>query len=277
MSKSNENSTTNPILIEVENSLAASESDSGTIFTKQSSEDQLNNAVATSKRARNQPQRYGVREEDLNDDALFANVNDEHTKESKFINLSDENNNSDLSWKEDDKENTSTSDVENQSSFEKQPSKRQRPNAVVQSKETQPQSPQDDTNDDDLYRLIELQPIDSFSLNNVNDKNGHADNINSQIDSSKQQDQSQWSLLSPGEKVLFYKIIEMTKEIKILQRAVTGIQVNCNHAKKLAEKLEIGSVNDAAMQELGLPLCDEKQIVEFNKKLENADFFSKVV
>lgn len=65
----------------------------------------------------------------------------------------------------------------------------------------------------------------------------------------------------------------MTKEIKILHRAVTGIEVNCNHAKKLAEKLEIGSVNDAAMQELGLPLCDEEQIDEFNQKLENADFF----
>lgn len=212
--------------------------------------------ASKTKRLRNQPERYGVRDDIINDDDIFQTIMiGELLENSNVVRTvgdlmndsnalqTDENIRNDLSGNDDDKENTSSMDV--------QSSKRQRTNSDVQV-ETQNQTERDG---------YSQKSADCFT-------------INTQIALSERISDFQWALLSPGEKILFYKLAEMSKEIKTLQRAVVGIEVNAKH---LAEKLEFGLIDDAKLQELGLPLPNETTFLKFEEQLKKSDSFTKVV
>lgn len=167
--------------------------------------------ASKTKRLRNQPERYGIREVITNDDSIFDGImigellenSNVLTTVGDLMNNSnvlqtDENIRNDLSGNGEDKENTSSIDV--------QLSKRQKTNSDVQ-EETQ----------DQTERVENSQ------------KSANCCTINTEIALSERISDFQWALLSPGEKILFYKLAEMSKEIKTLQRAVVGIKVNAKH------------------------------------------------
>lgn len=87
------------------------------------------------------------------------------------------------------------------------------------------------------------------------------------------------NLLSPGEKILYKKMIELHADVKVLQRTVVTMEVrnsDCD-SKKHGKRKELGVINEEQLQLLGLPLVDENGITGFDTKLKKKEFYDKVV
>lgn len=240
----------------------------------------LTTSKEQSKRTRNKTQRYGVQENEINDDQYFANIlNNSNCGEEEATD-------SDLSYSVDvdAEEITSDSDGENQSSSEKQLSKRKRLNEASSSNgphtqtqalvHTQVQLCETAVNNSSS---IEIASNDKSSAIEFSERSKQCNEENSVIASENQLNDSQYALLSPGERVIFKMIKNVVLEVKILQRAVTAMKVKSMLSNDTSEIHEIGHVDGAVMQQLGLPLQNEAAIVKFEGNLKQTDFHQNVV
>ncbi|XP_055306816.1 uncharacterized protein LOC129571072 [Sitodiplosis mosellana] len=129
-------------------------------------------------------------------------------------------------------------------------------------------------NDDHLFKELEAS---SQTLAEEVDENTPPNAIDSQMD---QQDDPMKKLLSPGEMILYNKIMQIHADVKVLQRSVVGFEVRCieseNTQKQQSKIKKLGKVTDEQLQQLNLPLTDENGITGFNTKLKKKDFYDKV-
>lgn len=244
----------------------------------------LTTSKEQSKRTRNKTQRYGVQENEINDDQYFENLL------NNIINNSncgeEEATDSDLSYSVDvdAEEITLDSDGENQSSSEKQLSKRKRLNEASSSNglqtqtlavvHTQVQLCETDVNNNSS---IEITSNDESGAIELSERSKQCDKEKSVKESENQLNDSQYALLSPGERVIFKMIKNVVLEMKILQRAVTALKVKSMPSNDTSEIHEIGNVDGAVMQQLGLPLQNEAAIVKFEDNLKRTDFHQNAV
>lgn len=83
------------------------------------------------------------------------------------------------------------------------------------------------------------------------------------------------SQLTPGEQMLFKKLIEISTDVKVLMKTVVGMELRQEKAE--AETHNLNLVDNALLLEIGLPLANEEKINDFNNKLKNKAFWSTVV
>lgn len=83
------------------------------------------------------------------------------------------------------------------------------------------------------------------------------------------------SQLTSGEQIILEKLIEVSTHVKMLQKAVVNMELRLEKAE--GETHNLNSVDDALLLEIGLPLTQEEQIVDFNNKLKKKSFWSIVV
>lgn len=83
------------------------------------------------------------------------------------------------------------------------------------------------------------------------------------------------SQLTSGEQIILEKLIEVSTHVKMFQKAVVNMELRLEKAE--GETHNLNSVDDALLLEIGLPLTQEEQIVDFNNKLKKKSFWSIVV
>lgn len=128
-------------------------------------------------------------------------------------------------------------------------------------------------NDDAMFERIieeETQTNDgSSSTSSV--ATGDCSSIGDKDDSNANSDVN---LMSPGEQLIFRKLIEIDASIKVLQRSIVEIRTDANYQIKVPT---VNSPNATEIKELGLPLQNEKSFQEFDKKIQNMDLYAKAV
>lgn len=86
----------------------------------------------------------------------------------------------------------------------------------------------------------------------------------------------QEQIMSPGEKILYAKILELMVEIKIIRNnVVEQLQVSAKEATQKDTNLK--RLKRDQLLELGLPLENVTQMKAFESKLKNNDFYRKAV
>lgn len=83
------------------------------------------------------------------------------------------------------------------------------------------------------------------------------------------------SQLTPGEQILLKKLIEVSTDVKVLQKTV--VQLELRQGQHEVETHSLNSADSAVLLELGLPLANEDDINNFNNKLKTKTFWSMVV
>lgn len=217
-----------------------------------------------SKRNRVPPNRYGVEENELNDDVFFSEILIQ-TSMPSAPEMFNDSVQSCSSWSGIES-NSSESETE---SIEKQPGKRKKSNAPQAKTQTQTQKeseiqqtmPVFDKNDDDKFESI-------IEITTDADKDVHT---------SENQEISENDELSPGEKILFRMICDLSKEVKVLNKTVASMEVKQHTIHDVSQKIEIDRMNSMQLEQLGLPLKSEGAIKKFEADLENEDFSEKMV
>lgn len=82
-------------------------------------------------------------------------------------------------------------------------------------------------------------------------------------------------MLSPAEKILYLKMIDLMAELKVIQKGITELQVASKITKQNDTTLK--RLKRDQLVELGLPLENETQMENFESKLKVDDFYRKTV
>lgn len=128
---------------------------------------------------------------------------------------------------------------------------------------------EDEENDDSLFDQIDAQT----SSNEATDTCPTTEKLDTQPNECI--DPSLASQLTIGEKILFQKLIEVSTHIKVLQKTLLELELNQRKAEIATQNLN--SVDDALLQQIGLPLANEENITDFNNKLKKKTFWTIVV
>lgn len=245
-------------------------------------ETQLSFAPAEkSKRNRVPPSRYGVEENEVNDDEYFNEILIQTSMPSTFENV-DDSVQSCSSWSGASDESDSTESETD--TLGKQPGKRKKLNAPqpqtqaqvqtqIESENQQTTHPCDsDENDDTIFEsIVEI----ANAAKDRSDKN-QSDNEDAQQTSENEQLNGQ-DRLSPGEKILYRMICNLSKEVKVLNKTVTLMEVKQSSVYDMSEKIGIVRMDLTNLKHLGLPLKSEETIKKFEADLDKDDFSAKMV
>lgn len=118
--------------------------------------------------------------------------------------------------------------------------------------------------EDDLTRNDSSQgDEDSLANSGKNAKNHVGDSAVNEL-----------SIMSPGEKVIYRKLIKLAANVKIFQQGFIEIQTNEHKYSKTAT---IEAANVVELKKLGLPLQNGEALQQFDKDLQNTEFYTKVV
>lgn len=175
-----------------------------------------------SKRARTQPNRYGISEHEVNDDAFFEEL-------ASTIPLGETENNLDAAH---------------------------------------------------LGQLTLETTEEVLNHNSIIDKSSVGDDNSQKNEKADDNDHNErsaitnYDLMSPGEQILFRKIIELSADVKSLQQSIIEIQTNKHVNSKTAT---INPADDKEVKALGLPITNETSMQEFEKNLQKTDFYTRVV
>lgn len=136
---------------------------------------------------------------------------------------------------------------------------------------------ENEINDDDLLEKLNSSQPASKSVDVVEiDENTPPEAAQSQ----NQRGDSVLKVLSPGERILFAKLMELQTDIKVLQKTLVQMEVKnilldaSNNSKK---QDKLGVIKDEKLQRLDLPLEDEIGITGFDSKLKSKNFYDEVV
>lgn len=126
---------------------------------------------------------------------------------------------------------------------------------------------EDEENDDSLFDQIDAQTNETTETCPTTDK----------LDTQPTEciDPSIASKLTFGEKILFQKLIEVSTDIKVLQKSLLVLELNQRKAEITTHNLN--SVDDELLQQIGLPLANEENMTDFNNKLKKKAFWTVVV
>lgn len=143
-----------------------------------------------------------------------------------------------------------------------------------------------ETNDDALFDDIDRRKQNqsteeqALTASKKCEENGSAtaDSVNTSHITNADTNNNRLSVLTPGEKILLEYIMELKKEMTVLQRSVVGVEVRLNERLAPAREMsEFTKIDDDELQVVGLPLSNESDLNEFENKLKKKDFFTQVV
>lgn len=173
-----------------------------------------------------------------------------------------------------------TGDGNASNSSEQQPSKIQKTQKTVRTRNQTKKSDnvQVQVNDDAFFEEIqsktqtELQisiELEQSKDSSVNPVEQATSSISSNI---------QLSSLTPGENILLEHIIKLQTELTVLQKSIVRLEVILDERKKPASEIsDFNKINDDEQQKLGLPLLSESSLIDFDAKLKKKEFFAQVV
>lgn len=81
--------------------------------------------------------------------------------------------------------------------------------------------------------------------------------------------------MSPGELIIYRKIMEITANIKVLQQSM--IEIHTDGRNLSAKTTTVKQANEEQVKLIGLPLQSEESLKQFDIKLNDMNFYNKVV
>lgn len=136
-----------------------------------------------------------------------------------------------------------------------------------------------DNNDDELFDEIdnreqrrESETVEAVSASTQCKQNDPAVSIVASVNTDANNNQH-LNVLTPGERILYEEIMRLKKEVTVLQRAVVGFEVTLGEKRSAADTIEFQKVGDDELQSLGLPLTNEADFKEFEKKIDEKGIF----
>lgn len=130
-------------------------------------------------------------------------------------------------------------------------------------------------NDDDLFREIPKQT-------ESNDQIDSAATVLQHAGLAMTTNESNLSVLTPGEKIIFEQFLLLKKQVTVLQRAMVGMEVRLDErlprgSASAIEATDFKKINADELQAFGLPITNEVELTDLEKKLKQKDFFAQVV
>lgn len=137
----------------------------------------------------------------------------------------------------------------------------------------------------DRFGLADIEPNDDTLFDQIDDQTS-SNEIDEQTSSNEllsveqldtQQDRTYLSSLhlSSGEQILLKKLVEISTDVKVLQKSLVEMEIKLANMK--AETHNLNPTDEALLLEIGLPLNNEQDIIEFDQKLKSKPFWLIVV
>lgn len=163
-----------------------------------------------------------------------------------------------------------------------------------ENEQSKTQSPDENNNDTHPRSKRSRKPTDRFGLTEDEEENDdllfdqidaktnsnkatdiHVTTEKSDIQKNDSIDPAIVSQLTPGEQILFKKLVDLSTDVKVLQKTV--VELELRQGKVEVETHNLNSADGALLLEIGLPLANEENINDFNDKLKKKSFWLIVV
>lgn len=96
-----------------------------------------------------------------------------------------------------------------------------------------------------------------------------------QNQSTCEKNRTELMMLSAGEKILYSKMIDMMTELKVLQKNVMELRDGNRMMKQ--NDMPLKKLKREQLIEFGLPLKNEKELINFDTKLKDNEFYKRTV
>lgn len=96
-------------------------------------------------------------------------------------------------------------------------------------------------------------------------------------ESSQKIDKSSLEMMSPGEKILYGKILDVLTELKVVRGVVSDLTAQYVEQIVKTNEKSLTKLKKDQLVELGLPLENVAQMKTFESKLKNDDFYKQTV